>query len=73
MNLKPFRQLPYGTKFRYIGTPNVYVRTQHNVVAEWPCTLWGPDGVPHQPLFSFCHLEGDEDGNTLDTLVEVVE
>ena len=68
--LKPFRDLPYGTKFRYQGTQDVWVRTQHNVVAAW-------SGISKNPTFQslccFCHLDGDEDGNTLDTLVEVCE
>lgn len=71
--LKPFRLLPYGTKFRYQGAPDVWVRTQHNVIAEWPCRIWSADGSPRSSLCCFCHLDGDEDGNTLDTLVEVVD
>lgn len=73
VELKPFRLLPFGTKFRYQGTTDVWVRTQHNVIAEWPCRIWSADGTPRSSLCSFCHLEGDEDGNTLDTLVEVVD
>lgn len=68
--LKPFRDLPYGTKFRYQGSKEVWVRTQHNVIAEWPRNLSKPG---HQSLCCFCHEDGDEDGNTLDTLVEVCE
>lgn len=71
--LKPFGLLPYGTQFRYQGTPDVWVRTQHNVVAEWPGRLRTPTNEPIQSLCCFCHLDGDEDGNTLDTLVEVVD
>lgn len=73
LDLKPFRTLPYGTKFRYQGTTDVWVRTQHNVVAEWPGRLRTPTNEPIQSLCCFCHLDGDEDGNTLDTLVEVVD
>lgn len=67
--LKPFIELPYGTKFRYQGSEEVWVRTQHNVIAGWSPNLiqYG-----HQSLCAFCALEGDEDGNTLQTLVEVV-
>lgn len=71
--LKAFRLLPYGAKFCYQGTTDVWVRTQHNVIAAWPARLSAADGTPIQSLCCFCHLEGDEDGNTLDTLVEVVE
>lgn len=70
ITLKPFRDLPYGAKFRYQGSKEVWVRTQHNVIAEWKDKLTRHD---RQSLCCFCHLEGDEDGNTLDTLVEVVE
>ena len=73
VNLKPFRSLPYGTRFRYQGTKDVWVRTSHNIVAEWPGRLRTPTNEPIQSLCSFCHLDGDEDGNTLDTLVEVVD
>ena len=70
---KAFRLLPYGTKFRYQSTQDVWVRIGHNLVAKWPCDLFGRDGQPCQSLCSFCHLEGDEPGDTLDTLVEVVD
>lgn len=70
VTLKPFRELPYGTKFRYQGRQEVWVRTQHNVIAAWPGNLSKPG---HQSLCCFCHEDGDEDGNTLDTLVEVCE
>ena len=70
---KPFRLLPYGTKFRYQSTQDVWVRIGHNLVAKWPCDLFGRDGQPCQSLCSFCHLEGDESGDTLETLVEVVD
>jgi hypothetical protein len=73
VNLKPFRSLPYGTRFRYQGTKDAWVRTSHNIVAEWPGRLRTPTNEPIQSLCSFCHLDGDEDGNTLDTLVEVVD
>jgi hypothetical protein len=72
-DLKPFRLLPYGTKFRYQGLPTVFVCIGHNLIAQWPATLFSSDGTPRQSLCIFCHLEGDEDGNTLDTLVEVVD
>lgn len=73
--LKPFKMLPYGAKFRYQGTTDVWVRTQHNVIASWPHRLSCADGTPVQSLCSFCHLDGfDEDmPDGLDTLVEVVE
>lgn len=67
--LKPFIELPYGTKFRYQGSEEVWVRTQHNVIAGWSPNLIQSG---HQSLCAFCALEGDEDGNTLQTLVEVV-
>lgn len=70
MNLKPFKDLPYGTKFRYQGSQEVWVRTQHNVIAGWSENL---RQCGRQSLCSFCHLDDDEDGNTLETLVEVVE
>lgn len=70
ISLQPFRDLPYGAKFRYQGGKEVWVRTQHNVIAEWKDKLTRHD---RQSLCCFCHLDGDEDGNTLDTLVEVVE
>lgn len=70
ITLKPFRDLPYGAKFRYQGGKEVWVRTQHNVIAEWKDKLTRHD---RQSLCCFCYLDGDEDGNTLDTLVEVVE
>lgn len=70
---KAFRLLPYGTKFRYQGTQDVWVRIGHNLLAKWPCDLFGRDGQPCQSLCSFCHLEGDESGDTLDSLVEVVD
>ena len=71
--LKPFRMLPYGAKFRYQGTSDVWVRTQHNVIASWPHRLSQADGTPIQSLCSFCHLDGDEDcPEGLDTLVEVL-
>lgn len=70
---KAFRLLPYGTKFRYQGTQDVWVRIGHNLVAKWPCDLFGRDGQPCQSLCSFCHLEGDDSGDTLETLVEVVD
>lgn len=73
VDLKPFRLLPYGTKFRYRGTTDAWVRIGNNLIAAWPATLFGSDGTPCQSLCIFCHLEGDEDGNTLDTLVEVVD
>lgn len=68
--LKPFIELPYGAKFRYQGSQEVWVRTQHNVIAAWNGLLANPT---FQSLCCFCHIEGDEDGNTLQTLVEVVE
>lgn len=70
---KAFRLLPYGTKFRYQGTQDVWVRIGHNLIAKWPCDLFGRDGQPCQSLCSFCHLESDDSGDTLDTLVEVVD
>ena len=70
---KAFRLLPYGTKFRYQSTQDVWVRIGHNLVAKWPCDLFGRDGQPCQSLCSFCHLEGDDSGDTLETLVEVVD
>lgn len=71
--LKPFRLLPYGAKFCYQDSQDVWVRIGHNVVASWPCKLWSPDGTPCQSLCCFCHLDNDEDDITLNTPVKVIE
>lgn len=68
--LKPYRDLPYGAKFRYQGTKDVWVRTQHNTIASWN---GDNQNSTRQSLCCFCHINWDEDGNTLDTLVEVLE
>lgn len=73
---KPFRQLPYGERFRMPGHPNiVMVKIGHNLVADWPVELYNHKGEPIQSLCCWCHdlLNGDEDGMSLETELEIVD
>jgi hypothetical protein len=73
---KPFRQLPYGERFRMPGLPHItMVRIGHNLVADWPVTLYNPRGEPIQSICCWCHdtENGDEDGTSMDTGVEIIE
>ena len=69
--IKPFRQLPYGERFKIPGEQFVLVRIGHNLVADWPVTLYNPKGEPIQSLSLWCH--GDENGTSMDTEVDVVQ
>lgn len=73
--MKPFRQLPYGERFRITGESFILVRIGHNLVADWPVTLYNHRGEPIQSLSLWYHdvENGDEDGTSMDTEVEVVE
>lgn len=73
---KPFRKLPYGERFRMPGHPKiVMVKIGHNLVADWPVMLYNHKGEPIQSICCWCHdtINGDEDGTSLETEVEIIE
>lgn len=73
---KPFRQLPYGERFKMPDHPHIImVKIGHNLVADWPVTLYNHKGEPIQSICCWCHdPEGaDEEGATMQTEVEIVE
>jgi hypothetical protein len=77
VELKPFRTLPYGERFKMPGHPHIImVKIGHNLVADWPVTLYNHKGEPIQSLCCWCHDPGEpgseEDDCNMDTLVEVV-